>query len=91
MSTLLASLPSEFQPAFWVFLGFVGAVGMLALVNPRAFASLALRGGRWVDTSKVIAKLDQRIDVDERVLPYSRVLGAAVIASVAVLGFIFAG
>ncbi len=90
MSTLLAALPAEFLPAFWVFLGFVGAVGLLALISPSAFATLAVRGGRWVDTSKVIAKLDKRIELDERVLPYSRFLGAAVLVAVAVLAYMFA-
>jgi hypothetical protein len=73
---------------FWGILFVVGVLGLVALVSPQAFASLAVRGGRWVDTSKVIAKLDARIDLDERVLPYSRVLGVAVIASVAVLGYV---
>ena len=66
-------------------LGLIGVFGAIALVSPRMFASLAKGGGRWLDTSHVLATLDKRVDVDDRVLPHSRLLGVAVLASVALL------
>jgi hypothetical protein len=61
----------------------------VALVSPKSFRSLADYGGRWLDSEKLIAQLDKRVDVDRLVLPYSRWLGAAVVATVAFLCFRF--
>jgi hypothetical protein len=70
----------------WSLLGLAGVVGMVALVSPRTFSKLATGGSRWIDTQRVIAKLDEPINVDHYILPYSRVLGAAVIISCVILG-----
>ena len=59
------------------------------MVSPKRFRSLAEFGDRWLDSEKLLAQLDQRIDVDRFVPPYSRWLGAAVVAAVAILGFRF--
>jgi hypothetical protein len=71
-----------------VFLGFAGISGLIALVSPRVFHKLAAGGSRWIDTSRFVAKLDRPIDLDRLVLPYSRVLGAAVLVAVVVLGLV---
>lgn len=63
-------------------LGVLAAVGLVALASPTCFSRIARRGGEWIDTQKVVDVLDKRIDIDETVLPYSRVLGFAVLASV---------
>jgi hypothetical protein len=76
------------QAAMWAFLGIVGFLGLLALVSPTRFNALATRSGQWIDTSKLSAVVDKRIDVDRFVLPFSRLLGVAVLASVAVLAYV---
>lgn len=80
--TLSSSL---FEPLFWTVLGAVGLVGLVAVVSPRGFAAMSLRSGQWIDSEKILEKLDQRFDVDQYVLPYSRTLGCFVLASVVVL------
>jgi hypothetical protein len=76
---------------FWVLLVSVGLLALIALFSPSAFRSLANFGGRWLDSGKWLARLDKQIDVDRLVLPYSRYLGAAVIATIAILCFRFSG
>lgn len=62
----------------------------LALVSPAMFRRLAGRANRWVDTSAIVNRLDRSIDIDARVLPYSRLLGAAVLVSVGALVLVLA-
>jgi hypothetical protein len=85
MSVLIAAVPAKLLPAFWGFMIIVAALGLLAVCSPTRFTSLALRGGRWIDSSKFLSKFDQRFDLDEHVLPHARWLGAAVIAAVVML------
>jgi len=76
------------MPVLWSVLALAALVGIVALVSPRWFAALARAGNHWVDTSKWLARFDTRVDVDSRLLPYSRHLGAAVVASVALLAMV---
>jgi hypothetical protein len=66
-------------PVFWGVGGLFAVVGFVALVSPKHFAALGRFGNRWIDTSAVLSKLDRRVDVDDRLLPYSRFLGASVL------------
>ena len=68
-------------PVVWFFIGILAAIGILAMASPQRFAKLADRSGSWIDTNKALAFLDKRIDIDRHVLPFSRVLGFAVLAS----------
>jgi hypothetical protein len=86
--SLFAALSPAVQTAVWGVLGVVGVLGVLALASPRHFADLSQRGSSWVDTAKLIEKLDKRFDIDKPVLRYSRVLGAAVLAAVVMLGYV---
>lgn len=88
---LLAAGPTHFAPIVWTLLALAGACGLLALSSPRLFSKVAAVGNRWVDTSHALAKLDRRIDVDSRILPYSRWLGLAVVVSVALLAVVLSG
>ena len=72
----------------WGMLAFIALLGVLALLSPRLFSRISTAGSRWVDTSKLVEQLDRRYDVDQYVLPHSRVLGALVVASVAVLALL---
>ena len=74
---------------FVVFLALSTVLGLLALVSPRLFQSLATRGSRWFDSKKFVETLDRQINVDQYVMPHSRVLGALVLASVAVMTFVY--
>ena len=76
------------QTAVWGVLGVVAVLGLLAAASPRCFAQISHRGSSWVDTSKLVETLDRRFDIDGPVLRYSRVLGLAVLAAVAVLGYV---
>lgn len=77
------------ETCFWSLLAMAGLLALVALVSPATFRSLAEFGGRWRDSSKLLERLDKPIDVDRLVLPYSRALGAAVIATIAILCFRF--
>ncbi len=87
MQLFFASVAMNWDSLVWIFLGIVGSVGLLAILSPRRFSALAARGGHWVDTSKVLAQLDRRVDIDAYVLPFSRVLGVAMLAVVALTGY----
>ena len=76
------------QVILWSSLGVLGVLGMVAILSPKYFAAISSRSGRWVDTNKLAEVLDKRVDIDHYVLPFSRLLGAAVIASVAVLAYV---
>jgi hypothetical protein len=80
--------PEPLLLMLWSLLGAAGVLGLIALVSPRWFAAIARVGNHWVDTSKWLARFDTRVDVDARILPYSRHLGAVVIASVTLLAFV---
>ncbi len=74
--------------ARWVvlgFLGFVAVAGLLALCSPPRFSRLARWASVWVDTNKLVDKMQRRIDIDGYVLRYCRLFGFAVLGAVAVL------
>jgi hypothetical protein len=56
-----------------------GALGLMAVAAPRAFQRLAQRSSKWVDSEKLLAVLDKRVDIDAYVLRYTRLFGAAVL------------
>lgn len=78
-----------FSWVVWPLIGSAAAMGLLALVFPDTFAVLAQRGGSWVDTEELVKKLDERIDIDQHILRYSRVFGLAVVASALFLGYVY--
>jgi hypothetical protein len=69
---------------FWVILGAVGALGLLAVVSPRTFSVVAGRSIRE-DTQEIFSLLDKDFNLDRNVLPHYRPLGAAVLAAVALI------
>ena len=84
IATLSAAHPAS-APALWALCALFGAVGLIALSSPRLFASLTRFGNRWIETSKFLSKFDAQVDVDSKILPHSRWLGAAVVGAVAVV------
>ena len=86
---LLATLAiTPLQCIIGTAVGVVTLPAVLAIVSPATFRGLAKGANRWIDTSAFIAKLDRPIDIDSHVLPHSRLLGAAVLASITALGFV---
>jgi hypothetical protein len=79
----------DLQPVFWVTMGFLVAIGLLAVVSPTTFTALSSSSNRWVDSEKYLKMLDKRIEIDQYVLPYSRWLGVAVILSVVLLAAVW--
>ncbi len=82
MSSALATL-------LWGLGAFFAALGLLAMISPPRFAALARFGSHWIDTSHLLSKLDRRVDLDDKLLPYSRFLGASVVAAMGMLWFTF--
>lgn len=89
MDSASVSLQTFWENSTWFLLASAGLLGLVALASPKTFQSLAQQSGRWLDSGKLLAHLDKRVDVDRLVLPYSRFLGAAVIVTVAILCFRF--
>lgn len=89
MQQLLSVGERVWEPVFLTVLVISGLLGLLALVSPRIFARLSTSASQWVDAGRALAFLDRRIDIDEYILPRSRLLGAAVVASVIVLAFFY--
>jgi hypothetical protein len=75
-------------PFAWALLALVATVGLVALVSPRRFTALTRGSSHWVDTDKILSKLDTRVDVDKYILPFSRPLGVAVLLSVGVIAYL---
>ena len=74
----------------FALLGVAGALGLLAVVSPARFATIAHGGGRWIDTSSISELLDRPISVDHYVLRYSRTFGVAVVISAVWLAYLYA-
>ena len=81
-----------FSPFSWIlfsFLALVGLAGVIGVVSPNKFSAVCRGSAHWVDTKRTLEKLDRSIDIDGVALKHSRILGAAVIASVIVLGYLY--
>ena len=76
---------------FISLLGFCGAVGILAMVSPRAFAIVAETGGLLVTKPKSPSLFESPIDIDQFVIRHSRQFGAMVTVVVTYLGLLFLG
>lgn len=85
MNSMTTLVQLIWEPFCGILLASSGIIGLVALASPKAFERIANFSGRWVDSNQFLARLDQPIDIDARVLPHSRKLGAAVLAAVAIL------
>ena len=83
-------LLAAWRPPVISVLAVIGAAGLLALVHPRWFRSVASATNRSWDTNKVIERLERPVNIDRYILPYSRVLGALVLLSAGYLAFLCA-
>ena len=89
MLAAVFSTPAS-QAVACTLLVLTGGLGLLALLCPRLFERVATKGSQWIDTQKLIERLDRQYDVDRYILPYSRLFGLLVVASVLFLaGLLF--
>lgn len=76
-------------PLVWAVLGILAAIGLLAVVSPRRFQTVCRGSDRWVDTDALLEPLNRRIDLDQHVMPFSRLLGVSVLMAVGVLAYLY--
>lgn len=86
MFAVQVASPQVMTVLFWGLVAVAGLPALIALVNPRWFARLDSQGDQWIDSSKVLACLDKRVEIDHLLLPFSRLLGGAAVTALAVLG-----
>ena len=72
--TMLVAVADSWEACAYLALGLVGAVGLMALINPRRFASFATRGHAGMDATYPAAAV-------------SRLVGLCVLAAVMLLGY----
>jgi hypothetical protein len=80
-----SAVPAIWPPLLSVILIFSGLCGLIAVVKPAWFSTLAEHGGQWIDTSRLVERLDARFDVDRYALRYPRAFGALVLLSALIL------
>ena len=68
---------------FWSIVLFVGASGTWAILWPQRFARAAQFSSSWVDSAKLLAVLDRRIELDAFVLRNTRAFGVLLLAGLA--------
>lgn len=85
MASASGALGAAWQPLWSVVLIFSGLCGLIAIVHPAWFRTLADQGGQWIDTSRLVQWLDVRFDVDRYALRYPRAFGVVVILSAVIL------
>jgi hypothetical protein len=90
MQMLLAAFDSRWEPVVWFGLGVLGAVGFLAVLDPRRIAALATRGEGWVESAPSAGGAGQSAGGGFLALALCRVCGVAVLAGVAVIAWLFA-
>ena len=90
MNHLLTAATPNFAPYVWTGLAILGAIGLLALTSPNRFRKLCTRSDRWIDTDKLLEPLNRRVDLDEHILPFSRILGGAVLGAAVLIGYLYA-
>jgi hypothetical protein len=77
-SSVMATVSMIWQPLVLTTLIFSAICGLIAVASPACFKALAEQGGRWIDTSRIVACLDWRFDVDHYALRHPRAFGLAV-------------
>lgn len=67
---------------------FAGAIGMLAIISPRAFAVVVTRGNRILAFGREPEEGERWFDIDKYVLEHGRTFGAIVLAATGYLWWI---
>lgn len=77
------------QWLIWPLLLGCAVLGIIALVSPGRFRTIATNGAQWVDTNKLVQKLDTPVNIDHVVLRHSRVFGLAVLLASLFWSYVF--
>ncbi len=88
VTTIVTTLVPSWKPIAYGCLGFAGLLGLLAIVRPKWFITLATKSNVWIDTSKFGEFIDKSIDLDTMILRHSRAFGAILLTSAAVVAII---
>jgi len=59
-----------------------GLCGIVAILSPRTFRSIATFARRGIDTSRWLAWLDKSVDVDKFILRHARIFGLVTLAGI---------
>ena len=87
MSIVTALVPS-WKPIAYGCFALAGFFGLLAIVSPKWFITLATKSNVWIDTSKFGEFIDKPIDLDTMVRRHRRAFGVSLLASAAVVAII---
>jgi hypothetical protein len=68
---------------FWSIVVFIGSFAIWAICWPQRFAQLARASSSWIDSSKMLAVLDKRLELDSFVLRYTRAFGVFLLIGLA--------
>jgi hypothetical protein len=90
MEMLLAAFDSRWEPVVWFALGVLGAVGVLAVLNPRRIAALATRGEGWVEPARTASGGPQPDSGNFYTLTLCRVFGIALLGGVVAIAWLVA-
>ena len=90
MNHLMIASSVNFAPYVWAGIGTLGMIGFLAIASPSRFRKLCTRSDHWVDTDKLLEPLNRRFDLDQHIMPFSQVLGGAVLAAAVLIGYLYA-
>ncbi len=82
---------TQWQPFVWTLVGIAGSFALVAILSPRLFAKLNAWTSLWIDFDGLAKKVDKRVDIDHRVVPHSRLLGAMTIVATGVLASLSGG
>ena len=89
MSSSIFAATVDVELVVWSTFVAIGLLGLLAVLSPKTFESIASTSSRWVNTEKLVAVLDKRVDVDSVVLKHSRLFGFVVLVSVLFLAYLY--
>ncbi len=72
---------THWQSFVWTLVGIAASFALVAILSPRLFAKLSEWASVWIDIDRLAKKADTRVDIDHRVIPHCRLLGAMTIVA----------
>jgi hypothetical protein len=90
MTSLLGVFDARFEPLVWFALGLLGAIGVVAVLQPRRVIALAMREHGWVESAGDASGGRQPSGRSSHVLTLGRLFGVAVLAAVVAIAYFVA-
>jgi len=75
----------QWESFVWTLLAVAASIALVAILSPRVFARLNAWSSVWIDIDRLARKSNTRIDIDDRIIPHCRLLGAIVIVAAGIL------